>query len=332
MRGIRLWLATLLFLVLIGSRPAPARADEGIAPTDDAFVRDEDGQRDTNFDEHADQILVTAEGFPGGVPVNIGYLRFELSGLSGTLTSARLRLYNQASPGPSVTVAVYSTTEDDWNGAAPGLGDETTLTFNNAPAEAGLLDSQSGSSSPAWMEFSGSTLTAYVNDQLSGDEMVTLRVKVTSAGFADVNVFEDRENGGGTGHAPSLVLEGVTSTTVTLASFTATAGAGQILVEWETEREVDNAGFNLYRSQHPDGMGQGLYTQLNDALIPSQAVDPNVGAAYSYPDADVEPGVTYYYWLEDVSTAAETHLHGPVSATACHSLYLPLILRSHPGD
>ena len=196
-------------MALAGAMPAPAAVETSLTPTDDAFVRDKAGQRDTNFDEHADEIRVTAEGFPHGVPVDIGTLRFDLSGLSGTLTSAELRLYNQASPGPGVEVSVYSVADDDWNGAGPGLGDETTITFNLAPAEGSLLDVQSGAGDPAWMVYDGSALSSHVGDQLAGDEKVTFRIKVTSTGFVDIAVFEDRENGGGTGNAPRLVLVGM---------------------------------------------------------------------------------------------------------------------------
>ncbi|MCB0003328.1 MAG: hypothetical protein KDH86_12355, partial [Anaerolineae bacterium] len=32
-------------------------------------------------------------------------------------------------------------------------------------------------------------------------------------------------------------------------------------------------------------------------------------------DLDVQPGQTWWYWLEDVSMGGATTLHGPVSAT-----------------
>lgn len=232
MRRLSRWtFAGLICLTILGSRfydtapPPPFRsADDmnhpiiqppshptvatliALSPTDDTFVRDRAGFRDTNFDEHADELLVTAQGFPEGVPVDVGYLRFDLTSVSGPVSSVRLRLYNQASPGPNITVGVYSTADDDWNGGASDIGDETTLTFNNAPTETALLDSASGSAGPAWMEFSSSTLTEYVNNQVNEDDLVTLKLKVTSTGIADINVFEDRENGGGTGNTPQLVL------------------------------------------------------------------------------------------------------------------------------
>jgi hypothetical protein len=99
------------------------------------------------------------------------------------------------------------------------------------------------------------------------------------------------------------------SLAVTLANFTAEGQAGQVLVSWETVSEIDNAGFNLYRSDS----AAGLQTLLG--YTPSQAPGSTQGAAYSYVDAAVEAGQTYWYWLEDVDLAGATTLHGPVSAT-----------------
>lgn len=84
---------------------------------------------------------------------------------------------------------------------------------------------------------------------------------------------------------------------------------GGVLVRWETEAEIDNLGFNLYR-----GPGvEGPWTKLNSDLIPSK-VPPGspVGAAYEWPDDDVEPGQIVFYLLEDVDTYGIATQHGPV--------------------
>jgi hypothetical protein len=99
---------------------------------------------------------------------------------------------------------------------------------------------------------------------------------------------------------------------VTLASFSAEAQASGIVVNWETTSEIGNAGFNLYRSTSDNGP-RG---QLNPALIPSQSPGSTQGASYSYVDAPVDPGQTYWYWLEDIALSGAATLHGPVSATA----------------
>ena len=53
-------------------------------------------------------------------------------------------------------------------------------------------------------------------------------------------------------------------TVVNLKSFTATGNGKQVKVDWETASEIDNLGFNLYRSPKKDGR----YTKLNKRLIP----------------------------------------------------------------
>jgi LPXTG-motif cell wall-anchored protein len=74
--------------------------------------------------------------------------------------------------------------------------------------------------------------------------------------------------------------------------------------------EIDNAGFNLYRGLQADGSDRALLT-----YVASQAPGSTQGASYSYEDAAVQTGDTYWYWLEDISLSGATTLHGPVSAT-----------------
>jgi hypothetical protein len=90
-----------------------------------------------------------------------------------------------------------------------------------------------------------------------------------------------------------------------------TSQSGTVVVEWTTESEVNLAGFNIYRSESPDGP----YAKLNDSLIPA-APDPIAGGSYSYTDATAESGVTYYYQLEDVELDGKATMHGPIVAVA----------------
>jgi uncharacterized repeat protein (TIGR01451 family) len=100
---------------------------------------------------------------------------------------------------------------------------------------------------------------------------------------------------------------------VTLAGFEAQGQGDRIVVSWETVSELDNAGFNLYRTgSFAEQPGQ------DDLLtyVPSQAPGSTQGAAYRYEDLAVQPGESWVYWLEDVSLSGVTTLHGPVSAAA----------------
>jgi hypothetical protein len=109
---------------------------------------------------------------------------------------------------------------------------------------------------------------------------------------------------------PSPTLIACQPLAVTLASFTAEAGAAHVLLTWETASEIDNRGFNLYRGTSPGGPDR----QLNAALIPSQSQGSPAGFVYTWQDeADLAAGQTYWYWLEDVSLNGVATQHGPVS-------------------
>ena len=73
----------------------------------------------------------------------------------------------------------------------------------------------------------------------------------------------------------------------------------------ETASEVDNAGFNIYRSKRTDG----TYKKVNEKLIPAQG-GGSLGASYSFENT---PGKgTFYYKLEDVDYNGASAMHGPV--------------------
>ena len=70
---------------------------------------------------------------------------------------------------------------------------------------------------------------------------------------------------------------------------------GAILIRWETASELNTSAFRLYRAVAPDGPWTFL---LEDSQQPAKG--DIVGATYSYTDADVTRGVTYYYLLEEI--------------------------------
>lgn len=75
--------------------------------------------------------------------------------------------------------------------------------------------------------------------------------------------------------------------------------------------ELDNGGFNLYRSTSPDG----AQMQLNAELIPSLAAGSTTGYSYTWSDRrDLTGGTTYYYWLEALDLDGVGVTYGPVSS------------------
>lgn len=101
---------------------------------------------------------------------------------------------------------------------------------------------------------------------------------------------------------------------VQLAEFSATRDGNDVRVDWQTASELDNRGFNLYRS----AALQAPETRLNAALIPAAAPGSTAGQAYTWLDSGVAElcNPTCYYWLETVDLSGVNTWHGPVSAAA----------------
>ena len=137
----------------------------------------------------------------------------------------------------------------------------------------------------------------------------------------------------GTGMAEPHVMATATWTrplAATLASFDAQPQPGYVQVTWESVSELDTAGFNLYRTgaaQQQPGPADLL------AFVAAQAPGSTLGAAYSFEDANVSPGQTYYYWLGSVSLAGAVTLHGPVSVIydTPTAVTLTAVLPDDPG-
>ena len=90
--------------------------------------------------------------------------------------------------------------------------------------------------------------------------------------------------------------------------------SGEIVVRWITESELNNAGFNILRSDARDGE----FTKLNTKLIAGQGTTSE-RTVYSFPDTTAKPNVVYYYQIQDVSldgkvqTLRQSRIKGYVS-------------------
>ncbi|MBD3373807.1 T9SS type A sorting domain-containing protein [candidate division KSB1 bacterium] len=98
---------------------------------------------------------------------------------------------------------------------------------------------------------------------------------------------------------------------IELASFNASGIEGAIELNWITESETDNAGFNIHRSMQVNGERHRVNQQLIQGAVNSQ-----VRNEYSWLDKDVKENIVYFYWLEDISTDGVSTLHGPVEANS----------------
>jgi len=152
----------------------------------------------------------------------------------------------------------------------------------------------------------------------SGDGSVSHKIQVHT------NVVE-----GGEDQTAGTVKNAVCFTTycqpesVALTGFSVSPGKGGVQLNWTTGNEVNNLGFNVYRSKRDDVT---TAVKVNGDFIFSKALGQVVGADYEYTDTSASQWWTYHYWLQDVGQGGSKHYLGS------GSWHMPKALRVYPAS
>ena len=131
----------------------------------------------------------------------------------------------------------------------------------------------------------------------------------TSLAVVQDTYYGSQDDFGTPGHTSNTPLP------VSLSFFRPTLENGEIVIRWTTESELDNAGFNILRSDSQDGE----FKQVNSELVQGAGTTGERNT-YKWVDESAKLGVVYYYQIEDVSFAGErqtlttTKLKGLISA------------------
>ena len=96
-----------------------------------------------------------------------------------------------------------------------------------------------------------------------------------------------------------------------LASFSAAPSHAGITLQWETVREIDVLGWNVYRSSGPSD----TFQRVNPVTLPSGA-DSLEETEYLYQDSSVQPGRRYYYLVEAITVTGLPERSFTLSARA----------------
>ena len=94
-------------------------------------------------------------------------------------------------------------------------------------------------------------------------------------------------------------------TIVQLSFFEATPSNKQINLQWKTDSEIDNSGYNVWRA---DG-----FKKITSEMIPAKG-SATEGAEYNFLDEVLFNRTPYVYLLEDVDSNGMSTFHGPVKA------------------
>lgn len=118
--------------------------------------------------------------------------------------------------------------------------------------------------------------------------------------------------------AVSLIMSGAyysdNSLPVELASFNIIAGNQMAKLQWRTESEIDNLGFNILRSDKKKGVYRQIASYRDNENLKGQG-SSSQSKDYLFYDFDLQNGTTYWYKLQDESLNGLRSEHGPVSVT-----------------
>jgi hypothetical protein len=119
-----------------------------------------------------------------GSPIVRSYLRFNVQGLSGTVTRATLRIF--ANSAATADCVAYGVSDNTWT--------ESTINYNNAPPLGNALGSSGPITKATWISMD---VTGYI----TGDG--TYNLGLTTPGSTAVSLAS-RESGA---NAPQLIIE-----------------------------------------------------------------------------------------------------------------------------
>ena len=145
-------------------------------------------------------------------------------------------------------------------------------------------------------------------------------------GEGETEVFDQYTGGSSDGYAKGETAEGGSTLPVVLSVFTVQLIENTPILNWTTQSETNNAGWNIFRSEN-DSLEQSL--QINPVLI-SRAGTCTQPTEYTFEDElPVQADSTYLYWLESVAISGISNTYGPISLTIpeneWHNPYSPEI-------
>jgi hypothetical protein len=109
---------------------------------------------------------------------------------------------------------------------------------------------------------------------------------------------------------------------VELASFTVETVGKHVWLEWKTESELENVGFEIYRSEIENENYDLISSYVTNKELEGLG-NSSIGHLYSYTDESVLPGNTYWYKIADIDINGRRTFHEAVSVTVSSNFDYP---------
>ncbi len=104
---------------------------------------------------------------------------------------------------------------------------------------------------------------------------------------------------------------------VTLSSFNVSLDMSLPILNWTTQSEINNQGWNVYRSKS-DELSASI--QINEPFLIPGAGTTTTPTDYTFNDTHtIDMNTTYWYWLESISFSGLSETFGPVFLTIPNS-------------
>ncbi|GAB4327110.1 MAG: hypothetical protein Kow0037_00410 [Calditrichia bacterium] len=246
-----------------------------------------------------------------------GWITFtDPSGLSSTAQSS-----NQNFPDATTPNNVIALFWDDMNPDNPNVtgshvyydnvGNDLVITFEKYPTLGG--DANSWLTAQVILKPSGNIKMQY-STHGSSLSLTGATVGIENADGTKGIAYNFNGSGGPIFSSPLAVEFGTNdaSLPVALNTFTARAGNEKAILLWATQSEVDNAGFEVYRSDKRDGTYQLISGYTNNPELQGAGNSSSL-TEYRFEDVGLVNGQTYWYKLADVDYNGHRAFHGPVS-------------------
>ncbi len=258
-------------------------SENTLTPVADAFVRN-GSSANSNFG--SDSRLIVKNN--GSNFTRESYLRFDLSGIQGSINSARLELVPESSTSPGSTdIQLRYVSNDSWS--------ESGITWNNKPGASTVLDTETGSSSVMVFD-----ITDQVRTELSGDGQISLRLQSTDSGNFSI-VYSSRE--AASNLRPRLVIsvQPVLENTLTPVAdaFVRNGSSANSNFGSDSRLIVKNNGSNFTRESYLRFDLSGIQGSINSArleLVPESSTSPgstDIQLRYVSNDSWSESGITW---------------------------------------
>ncbi len=164
----------------------------------------------------------------------------------------------------------------------------------------------------------GVGVSLWVDPALGGSEPAPT-VAQTDGGADPASIGAIAIRQGNSGIAPTLTLSGLRVAAsridiplpVAMTSIGARSDAGRVYLSFSTATEIDIAGFNILRSLAKDGQFQLVSSHTSNESLKAAGTAAN-GGSYTFEDAKVSGGRTYYYRIDAVSISGEVSRIGEV--------------------